>query len=66
MIYPPYAFTKAKNLEFLENLKRWFNFKYEVIFFYNVYGPKQICEGSMATVIGIFEKIFTKKTFAGC
>ena len=57
----PYAFTKAKNLEFLENLKRWFNFRYEVIFFYNVYGPKQICEGSMATVIGIFEKNYLQK-----
>ena len=51
----PYAFTKAKNLEFLENLKKWFNFKYEVIFFYNVYGPGQIKKGKMATVIGIFE-----------
>tara|TARA_B100000963_G_scaffold96675_1_gene83490 strand:- start:3228 stop:4109 length:882 start_codon:yes stop_codon:yes gene_type:complete len=52
----PYAFTKAKNLELLENLKNWFNFKYEVIYFYNVYGPKQICKGDMATVIGIFEQ----------
>jgi len=52
----PYAFTKSKNLELLENLKKWFNFKYDVIFFYNVYGPKQISEGYMATVIGIFEK----------
>ncbi|MDA9717691.1 NAD-dependent epimerase/dehydratase family protein [Candidatus Pelagibacter sp.] len=52
----PYAFTKAKNLEFLENLKRWFNFKYEVIFFYNVYGLGQIKKGDMATVIGIFEE----------
>ncbi len=51
----PYAFTKAKNLELLENLKKWFNFKYEVIYFYNVYGPNQICQGAMATVIGIFE-----------
>ena len=51
----PYAFTKAKNLELLENLKKWFNFKYEVIYFYNVYGPNQICKGKMATVIGIFE-----------
>lgn len=57
----PYAFTKFKNLELLENLKRWFNFKYEVIFFYNVYGPKQICEGNMATVIGIFEKNYREK-----
>jgi UDP-glucose 4-epimerase len=52
----PYAFTKAKNLELLENLKKWFNFKYEVIYFYNVYGPHQICKGDMATVIGIFEE----------
>ena len=52
----PYAFTKAKNLELLRNLKKWFNFKYEVIFFYNVYGPNQIKKGNMATVIGIFEE----------
>ena len=51
----PYAFTKAKNLELLENLKKWFNFKFEIVYFYNVYGPKQISKGSMATVIGIFE-----------
>ena len=57
----PYAFTKSKNIEFLENLKKWFNFKYEVIFFYNVYGPNQITKGKMATVIGIFEDHFLKK-----
>ncbi len=57
----PYAFTKAKNLELLENLKKWFNFKFEVIFFYNVYGPKQIKTGDMATVIGIFEHQYLNK-----
>ena len=57
----PYAFTKAKNLELLENLKRWFNFKYEVIYFYNVYGPHQIYKGQMSTVIGIFEDQYKKK-----
>ena len=57
----PYAFTKAKNLELLENLKKWFNFKFEIIYFYNVYGPRQIKEGDMATVIGIFEDQFKKK-----
>ncbi len=56
----PYAFTKAKNLELLENFKKWFKFKYEVIYFYNVYGPKQIKNGEMATVIGIFENCFIK------
>ena len=54
----PYAFSKAKNLELLENLKKWFNFRYEVIYFYNVYGERQICKGDMATVVGIFEDHF--------
>ncbi len=56
----PYAFTKSKNLELLENLKKWFKFRYEVIYFYNVYGPNQICVGKMATVIGIFENCYKK------
>ncbi len=56
----PYAFSKSKNLELLENLKKWFNFKYEVIYFYNVYGPHQICKGQMSTVIGIFEDHYKK------
>ncbi len=57
----PYAFTKAKNLELLENLKKWFNFKFEVIYFYNVYGPNQISKGKMSTVIGIFEEAYKNK-----
>ena len=57
----PYAFTKSKNLELLENLKKWYNFKYEIIYFYNVYGPKQIKHGEMATVIGIFEIQYENK-----
>ena len=56
----PYAFSKAKNLELLENLKKWFNFRYDVIYFYNVYGDKQICKGDMATVVGIFESNFLR------
>jgi len=56
----PYAFTKSKNLELLENLKKWFNFKFEIIYFYNVYGPRHIKSGEMATVIGIFEEQYKK------
>ena len=57
----PYAFTKSKNLELLENLRKWFDFKFEVIYFYNVYGRSQIKEGDMATVVGIFEDQYEKK-----
>ena len=60
VIFPPYAFTKSKNLELLENLKKWFNFNFEVIYFYNVYGPGQIEKGNMATVIGIFQNLYNK------
>ncbi len=56
----PYAFSKEKNLELLENLKKWYDFKYEIIYFYNVYGPQQITQGYMSTVIGIFEDQYLK------
>ncbi len=51
----PYAFTKSTNLSLLENLKKWFNLKYEIVYFYNVYGKRQIEIGEMATVVGIFQ-----------
>ncbi len=57
----PYAFTKSKNLELLDNLKKWFKFKFEVVYFFNVYGPGQIEIGNMATVIGIFENQYKNK-----
>ena len=57
----PYAFTKAKNLELLENLRKWFNLKFEIIYFYNVYGKNHIKYGDMATVIGKFEDQYAKR-----
>ena len=57
----PYAFSKAKNLEQLENFKKCFKLKYEVIYFYNVYGPYQISRGNMSTVIVIFEDHYLRK-----
>jgi len=57
----PYAFSKATNLEQLENFKKRFKLKYEVIYFYNVYGPHQISRGAMSTVIGIFEDHYLRK-----
>ena len=57
----PYAFTKAANLQLLENLKKWFNFRFEVVYFYNVYGPRHIRTGNMATVVGIFEDHYKKR-----
>ena len=45
----------------LSNFKKWFNFNCEVIYFYNVYGDRQIKTEKMATIIGIFEQCYIKK-----
>ena len=57
----PYAFTKANNLKMITQLNEWFGLKFEILYFYNVYGKKQISTGDMATVIGIFEEYYKKK-----
>jgi UDP-glucose 4-epimerase len=57
----PYAWTKTKNIELIKNYSEWFNLKYELVFFYNVYGPKQITDGPMSALIGIFESQYKKK-----
>ena len=57
----PYAFSKAKNLEILEILKKWFNFNMKLSIFIMFMVPHQICKGPMSTVIGIFEDHYKKK-----
>lgn len=51
----PYAWTKAKNVEYIRNFADWFGLKYVITYFYNVYGPGHIRYGQYATVIGLFE-----------
>ena len=57
----PYAWAKTKNIELIKNYSKWFGLKYELLYFYNVYGSGQILNGSMSAVIGIFETQFKKK-----
>ncbi len=57
----PYAFTKSTNMNLIMNLNEWFGLSYEIIYFYNVYGPRQIVSSNMAAVIGIFEECYKKK-----
>jgi UDP-glucose 4-epimerase len=52
----PYAWSKAKIVELLENYRDWFGLDYEICYFFNVYGPFQIMSGAYATVVGIFER----------
>ena len=57
----PYTWSKAKNIELIKNFNQWFGLKYEIVFFYNVYGPGQIKNSPMSAVIGIFEDQFKNK-----
>ena len=56
----PYAWSKSKNIELIKNYSKWFGLKYELVYFYNVYGPGQIINSHMAAVIGIFEQQYLK------
>ena len=57
----PYTWSKAKNIELIKNFNNWFGLKYEIVFFYNVYGPGQIKNSKMSAVIGIFETQYKSK-----
>ena len=57
----PYAWTKAKNIELIKNFNYWFKLNYEIVYFYNVYGPGQILNSRMSAVIGIFETQYKKR-----
>ena len=52
----PYAWTKASNTDFVQAYAEWFNLKYAITYFYNVYGPREISSGKYATLIAKFTK----------
>jgi UDP-glucose 4-epimerase len=52
----PYAWVKSKMVELIKNYNKWYDLQYEICYFFNVYGPKQIMKGDYSTVIGIFER----------
>ena len=57
----PYSYTKSTNMNLIINLNEWFGLKYEIIYFYNVYGVRQISSSNkMAAVVGIFENCVKK------
>ncbi len=50
----PYAWTKATNTELVESYGNWFNLSYAIVYFYNVYGRREIATGKYATLIALF------------
>jgi len=57
----PYSYSKSFIMNLIINFHKWQKLKYEIIYFYNVYGPKQITKSPMAAVIGIFQDQYLNK-----
>ena len=52
----PYAWTKASNTELVANYGAWYNVPYAIVYFYNVYGKREIKSGKYATLIALFKE----------
>ena len=55
----PYTWAKATNTELVKNYGDWYGLKYAIVYFYNVYGPREL-SGKYGTVIEIFKQKFLK------
>lgn len=51
----PYSFTKAANVDLINDYGRWYKLPYAICYFYNGYGPRERGDGKYATVIAKFE-----------
>ena len=47
----PYTWMKAVNTEFVVNYGRWYSLPYAIVYFYNVYGPRERTIEEYGTVI---------------
>ena len=56
----PYAWSKATNTELVENYGAWYNVPYAIVYFYNVYGKREIQTGKYATLIALFKEKMRK------
>lgn len=55
----PYTWTKAANSSLVANYGRWFTLPFASVYFYNVYGPREL-SGEYGTVIEIFRQKYLR------
>lgn len=53
----PYTWAKATNSELVHNYSKWYNLPHVTVYFYNVYGPRELTD-KYGTVVGIFKQQF--------
>ena len=56
----PYTWMKAVNTELVANYGRWYEIPYAIVYFYNVYGPRERTIHEYGTVIETWRQAMTK------
>lgn len=54
----PYSFSKATNVDLINDYGRWYGLPYAICYFYNAFGPRERGEGKYATLIAKFETLW--------
>jgi len=52
----PYSFTKANNVDLINNYGQWYHLPYAICYFYNAFGPRENGVGKYATLIAKFQQ----------
>jgi UDP-glucose 4-epimerase len=56
----PYSFTKAANVELINDYGKWYGLPYAICYFYNAFGPRENGIGKYATLIAKFEQEYIR------
>lgn len=56
----PYSFSKAVNVDLINNYGKWFSLPYAICYFYNAYGEREKADDIYGTVIANFEQAYIK------
>lgn len=55
----PYTAAKSLNTELLLDFAKWYNTPFAILYFYNVFGGRELRDGKYSTVIGKFKEMVT-------
>jgi UDP-glucose 4-epimerase len=54
----PYGFTKANNVDLINDYGRWYGLPYAICYFYNAFGPRESSDDKYGTLIAKFERAY--------
>ena len=54
----PYTWAKATNVDLINNYGTWYGLPYAIVYFYNVYGPRERAWGNYGTLVETFRQNF--------